>query len=93
MVLHTGQERNELLFSLYLCGFQVALKLTHYQKIAAIAECKIGRQSCTSYRRECLQRQREMPSLVRGRADEPAQVGQIEQPHLRVKTVSSVISL
>ena len=30
MVLHTGQERNELLFSLYLCGFKVALKRNHY---------------------------------------------------------------
>ena len=32
MVLHTGQERNESLFSLYVCGFKVALKLYHYPK-------------------------------------------------------------
>lgn len=30
MVLHTGREYNELLFSLYVCGFKVALKLYHY---------------------------------------------------------------
>ena len=45
---------------------------------------KIGRQHRTPCRRERLQRQREMPGFVRGRADEPTQVGQIEQPHLRV---------
>ena len=30
MVLHTGREYNELLFSLYVCGFKVALKRNHY---------------------------------------------------------------
>ena len=43
---------------------------------------KVGRQNRAPSRRECSQRQREMPSLVRGRADEPAQIGPIKQPHL-----------
>ena len=43
---------------------------------------KMSRQSRPPSRRKRSQRQREMPTLVRGRADEPAQIGPIKQPHL-----------
>ena len=43
---------------------------------------KVSRQSRAPRRRECWQRQRKMPGLVRGRTDEPTQVGPIKQPHL-----------
>ena len=34
MGLHTGREYNRLLYSLYVCGFKVALKRNHYPKIS-----------------------------------------------------------
>ena len=43
---------------------------------------KVSRQSRAPVRRERSQRQRKMPTLVRGGADESAQISQIKQPHL-----------